>query len=219
MKYDDRNQGGFLSDDASTRVENRFLGTVDIPFKTIYSEGRVENLLRLRTPAVNVGYEPCQKVGSSSDLVRVVNNEYGSDREILESVGNPPSQIEDRKTVVASRVLLPPMELSSRLKTEADCGTYIRILAILDPPFPKPEIRKTEEQLELCQESEMLQIHARDWLKSLQVGKEAGYLSSIICGKKRGTTMSSSTHVDHPLRCEIDLPPPASFCPLSFILF
>ncbi len=184
---------------------------MDIPFQTIYNEGRIESFLRLSTPAVNVGYEPSQKIGSSSDIV---SNEYMSDREIL---GNSGSQTEDCESVIASRGI-SSMELSSRLKTEGNCATYIRILAILDPPLPRPEIKQTEGQLQLCQESELLQTHARDWLKSLRARKEASYFSSIIFRTKRSASMSS-THVDQPLKCEIlRRIPPLIFSPMHLII-
>ncbi len=183
---------------------------MDIPFQTIYSEGRIESLLRLDAPTVSIGYEPSQKIGSSADIVReecgVESNEYGSDSEILDNVGNPPSQMKNCDNVSSRPRIVSAKELSLRLKTEGNCATYIRILAILDPPLPRPEIKNAEEeQLQLFTESELLQTHAIDWLKSLQAGKEAtGFFTSIICGTKRSTTMSS-THSDHPLKCELIL--------------
>ncbi len=167
---------------------------MDIPFQTLYSEGRVESVLRLSTPAVNVGYLPSQTIGNNSDIV----SEYMSDKEVLEISG---SQINDCKSGVAPGGI-SSVKLSSRLKTEGNCATYIRILAILDPPLPRPEIEKAEGQLEQCQESDLLQVHTRDWLKSLQAGKEAGYFSSIIFGTKRGDGMSP-TRVDQPSKCEL----------------
>jgi hypothetical protein len=38
-------------------VEKRYLGSFSIPFETIYTEGRVEGVFRLDTPAINFGYD------------------------------------------------------------------------------------------------------------------------------------------------------------------
>jgi hypothetical protein len=38
-------------------VEKRYLGSFSVPFETIYTEGRVEGVFRLDTPAINFGYD------------------------------------------------------------------------------------------------------------------------------------------------------------------
>lgn len=38
-------------------MERRYLGSFSVPFETIYTEGRVEGVFRLDTPAINFGYD------------------------------------------------------------------------------------------------------------------------------------------------------------------
>ena len=38
-------------------VERRFLGSVTVPFSTIYLTGKIDGFFRLETPDVNLGYE------------------------------------------------------------------------------------------------------------------------------------------------------------------
>lgn len=48
------------------RTEKRFLGSLTIPFTTIYMEGRVDGVFRLDTPLVNLGYQQVSLDPSSS---------------------------------------------------------------------------------------------------------------------------------------------------------
>jgi hypothetical protein len=38
-------------------VEKRYLGSFSVPFETIYTEGTVEGVFRIDTPAINFGYD------------------------------------------------------------------------------------------------------------------------------------------------------------------
>jgi hypothetical protein len=48
---------GLLEGESPIRVEKRYLGSFSVPFETIYTEGRVEGVFRLDTPAINFGYD------------------------------------------------------------------------------------------------------------------------------------------------------------------
>lgn len=38
-------------------MERRYLGSFSVPFETIYTEGRIEGVFRIDTPAINFGYD------------------------------------------------------------------------------------------------------------------------------------------------------------------
>lgn len=46
-----------LADENTVRTEKRFLGSLTVPFSTVYMEGRVDGIFRLDTPIVNLGYQ------------------------------------------------------------------------------------------------------------------------------------------------------------------
>ena len=48
---------GLLEGESPFRVERRYLGSFSVPFETIYTEGRIEGVFRLDTPAINFGYD------------------------------------------------------------------------------------------------------------------------------------------------------------------
>lgn len=54
---DDRERGGFLEGESTTRVDRYYLGSFSIPFNAIYHEGKIEGVFRLDTPVMNFGYE------------------------------------------------------------------------------------------------------------------------------------------------------------------
>ncbi|CAM9661293.1 unnamed protein product, partial [Sphacelaria rigidula] len=56
VEFDDRGNGGYLDGETSVRREKHFLGSVVLPFQTVYQAGRVEGVLRLDVPPVNLGY-------------------------------------------------------------------------------------------------------------------------------------------------------------------
>lgn len=41
------------------RQEKRYLGTVQIPFTTVYMEGKVEGTFKLDVPCLHLGYQRC----------------------------------------------------------------------------------------------------------------------------------------------------------------
>ena len=53
-----------------TRREHRFLGTVSLPFTTLYMNGRVEGELRLQSPASMLGYAPPSGTLGAADAFR-----------------------------------------------------------------------------------------------------------------------------------------------------
>ncbi|CAM9139827.1 unnamed protein product, partial [Phaeothamnion confervicola] len=66
VHFDDRPRGGFLDPEderEGLRTEKHFLGTVSIPFQTVYAAGTVDALLRLETPPVNLGYRQAREGG------------------------------------------------------------------------------------------------------------------------------------------------------------
>ncbi|CAM9781135.1 unnamed protein product, partial [Laminaria digitata] len=67
VEIDDRGSGGYLDDEASIRREKRFLGSVVLPFQTVYRAGRVEGMLRLDIPPVNLGYDQILAGGAGID--------------------------------------------------------------------------------------------------------------------------------------------------------
>ncbi len=66
-------------EDASVRVEKRYLGHFTIPLVTIFRENRVEGVFRLETPLFNVGYQmkpnevTTKKISSNSPKIGTGN--------------------------------------------------------------------------------------------------------------------------------------------------
>lgn len=46
---------GLLEGESTVRVEKRYLGSFAVPFETVYTEGRIEGVFRIDTPAINFG--------------------------------------------------------------------------------------------------------------------------------------------------------------------
>lgn len=46
-----------MVDENTVRTEKRFLGSLTVPFSTVFMEGRVDGVFRLDTPIVNLGYQ------------------------------------------------------------------------------------------------------------------------------------------------------------------
>eukprot|EP00903_Cladosiphon_okamuranus_P014903 g13800.t1 len=123
VEFDDRGVGGYLDDESSIRKEKRFLGSVVLPFQTVYRAGRVEGVLRLDVPAVNLGYDQIHAGGvgiDPGDATSAVQEEEG-----------PPGEEDEAGVSLTSGPGNPASPAA--LVNKADRSTYIRVLATLDP--------------------------------------------------------------------------------------
>lgn len=159
VEYDDRARGGYFEDEAASRIENRFLGTLAIPFQTIYMEGRVEGLFRLRTPPANMGYETGRPPAAGDVAAADAGTAEGED-----GLGS----------LSPSRLNAPPMATSAGscarlLSSKGDQSTYIYVLAMLDPMLLRPQNLRCGNNL--CVEDKSLQQYARRWTQRLRQGE------------------------------------------------
>lgn len=67
---------GYLEGENTTRTDKKFLGSFQVPFNTVYTEGKIEGIFRLSTPVFNFGYETAPiKISSNADSIfDTVNN-------------------------------------------------------------------------------------------------------------------------------------------------
>lgn len=83
---DDSSLGGHLEGESTERIEKRYLGSFSVPFSTIYTEGRIEGIFRLRTPPIHYGYnrKATTLVSKKGDTGKFfVDNEADPDQDML----------------------------------------------------------------------------------------------------------------------------------------
>ncbi|CAM9149740.1 unnamed protein product, partial [Hapterophycus canaliculatus] len=153
VEFDDRRSGGFLEDETATRKEKHFLGSLVLPFQTVYQAGRVEGLLRLDVPAVNLGYDQIHAGGAGIDEGEVA------------SIVQEESPLEEGEAAGVSLTSGPGDPASpAALVHKADRSTYIRVLATLDPiPLVLPKERVPGSN----QESPGLVTAGTRWMKRM----------------------------------------------------
>ncbi|CAM9591141.1 unnamed protein product, partial [Pylaiella littoralis] len=149
--FDDRRSGGYLDDETAIRREKRFLGSVVLPFQTVYQAGRVEGVLRLDVP-VNLGYDQIHAGGAGIDPVDVAS--------VVQEEEGPPRE-EEEAGVFLTGVPGDPAAPSA-LVNKADRSTYMRVLATLDPI---PIVLAKERVPGSNQESPGLVAEGTRWMK------------------------------------------------------
>ncbi|CAM9934128.1 unnamed protein product, partial [Discosporangium mesarthrocarpum] len=140
VEYDDRGSGGYLDEESSIRREKHFLGSINIPFQTIYQEGRIDGFFRLTTPPVNLGYEQSSGLSTTG----AVQTDEGAGGEVWLKCG-----AEDQAD-----------SLSFTCRS-----TYVRVLATLDPipvVLPRESIQGNN------QESQQLISASQRWMKRVR---------------------------------------------------
>ncbi|CAM9133752.1 unnamed protein product [Ectocarpus sp. 12 AP-2014] len=165
VEFDDRSSGGYLEDETSIRKEKRFLGSVTRPVcrllftQTVYQAGRVEGMLRLCVPTVNLGYDQIHAGGAGIDPVEGAS--------IMQDEEISPGKKEEVGVSLTSGPGDPASPAA--LVHKADRATYIRVLATLDPipiVLPKESVPGSN------QESSGLVAAGLRWMKRVKDATE-----------------------------------------------
>ncbi|CAM9501087.1 unnamed protein product [Ectocarpus fasciculatus] len=165
VEFDDRSSGGYLEDETAIRKEKRFLGSVTRSIcrllfsQTVYQAGRVEGMLRLCVPTVNLGYDQIHAGGAGIDPVEGAS--------VLQDEEESPGEKEEVGVSLTSGPGDPASPAA--LVHKADRSTYIRVLATLDPipiVLPKESVPGSN------QESSGLVAAGSRWMKRVKDATE-----------------------------------------------
>jgi len=146
LEIDDTERGGYYAGEEGTRTEKRFLGSIEIPFSTVFFEGKVEGMFRLNTPAFNIGY-----VKVRGDVENPVD-----DQVIMESREGKGSK---RRTGTSG----PGADF---FFNEAESSPYLRLHITLDPLLVTPS--EDPDSGLVLKENKALVAYARQWAVALK---------------------------------------------------
>ncbi|KAG5183731.1 hypothetical protein JKP88DRAFT_316124 [Tribonema minus] len=169
VEFDDSARGGFVEGEETVRTEKHFLGSVAIPFQTVYSVGRLEGYLRLKVPPVNLGYEgraAPSAVATAGNAAMPATIGDASERKTGDEGASAAA------AAAAAAAALDPASPAA-LARRSERSTYVRVLVMLEPLLVRRDDGAAQQAVgEGVGREGMLAAYAQRWQQRLAQAQE-----------------------------------------------
>ena len=184
---DEGGRKGYLEGENTTRTDKKYLGSFQVPFNTVYKEGKIEGIFRLTTPVFNFGYEASQmKISNSADSIFESGNNPQTDS-TTGQVGmggmsayfqwfidllpkrNRPLTLSEKDIKDYSQSLINSKTMDEfGLFATTQTTTFIKLMITLDPLLVPPvNLNPVVETSTLTLQDRVYGAYAKAWLKDL----------------------------------------------------
>lgn len=181
---DDSQRGGRFEDEATERVEKRYLGSFSVPFATVFNQGCIDGVFRLDVPAFNMGYNSPQNkmMQANKTLPTTADDYHGRAPSIFDVFFGPPGRPAanaDTSHAAWDLRVDDATEFEFDHFASGSSATYLKVLITLNPlltPIIVPGLELSPKSV--CSQDRFLVSYAHSWLsqlKSKAVTKDRDY--------------------------------------------
>jgi len=185
VEDDSGGRRGYLEGENTTRTDKKFLGSFQVPFSTVYAEGKIEGIFRLSTPIFNFGYETSpMKISNNADSIFDTGNNQPQDVAGSQAVGmnsyfgwlmnllpkrQRPLTLSEKDIKDYSQSLIHSKTMDEfGLFATTQTTTFIKLMITLDPLLVPPvNLNPAVETSTLTAQDKTYGAYAKVWLKDL----------------------------------------------------